>query len=208
MNQDKAILLIEQEEQVIKDVRCSLKLIDIPLLTVADLPQALTSIEVETPLLILLRLKIEDTTAPELSLARELITSDHTKGVPVVVLCTESEKDIIKHDLPLFSGIINLPLAFPTFINEIRTFINQSQKIDSCILASSTNDSDSIAEKMHKSASDLHHNLAVLYGVQAAVFDKLKNERILETATEADLLLSIAEATRIVCASFDINKIL
>ncbi len=117
------VLLLESEEGVIKDITCSLRLIDIPVIATISLEEARSKILETKPSLILVRAKIAGETQAAVTLAERIAADDQLDKVPVIVLCTATEKNDITPKLGMFQGELLLPVEFPAFALKVQELL-------------------------------------------------------------------------------------
>ncbi len=206
MKTSNAILLVESEEQVIKDVVCSLRLIDVPVLSSASVAEAKQSALKEKPALILARLRLQDDESAGITLARDLADEKMLGDVPVVVLCTPSEKRLLE-GVDVFDAQISLPVEFPLFTRQVQSLMDSARKKTKASAVSLVPKAAKAAPaREEENQPPVHNNLAIVSGIQFAVLEKLKNSGALQEKLPEEIPALVAEVTHEVCSKFDPKK--
>jgi len=197
----KTILLLESDEQIVKDVIASLRLIDVSVQLVRTASEVKPAAREKRPALILLRLRLQGDQKAVIELAAELAADEELREVPAAVLCTESEKRLLEGHLHLFDAAINLPVEFPEFTKQV-------QRVMEARRGGVTRESRPGPEAGEASQwpEAAQRNLGIACAIQHAVIEKLKREGRLFGAGAAAVAALVMEATAEICAHFDPRK--
>lgn len=209
MKQSNAVLLLESEEQVIRDVICSLRLIDVPVLASASVTEAKQSALNDKPCLILVRLRIQGDDAAGLALARDLAGDQDLRDVPVVLLCTASERRLVEEHTDLFDAQISLPVEFPLFTRQVQGILQRlsgerEHPRELKLLRSETVEKGEV--RIDGNADVLYRNLGIISAIQHSVWENLRRDERVGKIPPEQMPGLVAEATREVCSKFNSKK--
>lgn len=195
------VVLLESEENVVKDVVCSLRLVDIPVLASWSVDEAKRLALESRPHLVLARARVSGDENAGVRLAQALAAE--RRGLPVVALYTPGERPLIEPHRGLFASEIGLPVEFPEFTYTVQRIISglksvptgeasQSPAVDQPTAAPST---PSAAEE----AGARELGMLIVYDVQHRVAEILAKDPRLARARPGEVFDIIQEATRTVC---------
>ena len=225
MSEAQAVLLVESEQSVIKDLTCSLRLIDLPVYSAGSVLEAKSSVRSKRPSLVLVRSVVGDDPQAGVTLARELSVDQELGSLPVVLLCTPSEKSLLEGSLELFDAELNLPIEFPSVTYQIRDILKRFEKgkaikdhalLDRVIpdtvervakavaLGGGAADGAVAADfSMPPLTPEQERNLHVAYRIQLAVLDELRRSRFFGKIGEDKVPHVVAAITNTVCQYFN-----
>ena len=193
----KPILLLESEESVIKDVTCSLKLVDIPVLSFWNVDEARRMALESQPELILARARVGDDAGAGVSLARALAGEKEGRAFPVVVLLTQSERGLIGEHRRLFVSEIGLPVEFPAFTRQVQKILT-GLKTDAACAAVPAKETAAVSAP----CADRHdRNMLIAFEIQHRVMDLLRKDGRLAESEAKRVPGLIQEITDQVCAA-------
>lgn len=205
------ILLLESEESVIKDVTCSLRLVDIPVLASFDVVDAKRVAIESRPNLVLARARIGGDSLAGVNLARAL--AGEGAGFSVVALYAPGEKGLIDEHRDLFVSEIGLPVEFPHFTRQVQQILASLQPeaqeghADKAGAASSVKPAEVPHQPPAESAAEVRgRNLLIAYDLQLGVLDQLRQDPHLSKASVREMVDLVQDTTKRVCASFDQRK--
>jgi hypothetical protein len=206
-----AVLLLESEETVIKDVTCSLRLVDVPVIAFWDVAEAKRVAVERRPALILARARIRGDDQAGASLAMALAGEKLLDEMPVVVLYTQGEKELVESQRSFFFSEIGLPVEFPYFTNRVRNIMEEirtrSQRAAGPESAAGkgalgVGKIEGRAETGLAGEKD-RRNMLIAYDIQLRVLDQLKRGDILSKVGEHQVPGIVESVTHQICAAFD-----
>jgi CheY-like chemotaxis protein len=200
MNSSESILLLSSEEDVIKDVVCSLSLVNLPVVITRNLNEARTAVSESVPKLILTRLAIKGNDKAGLDFARILATEINFSHIPVVALLRKGEQDLLQADADSFAATIYLPVEFPTFTQQVQDVLTNTTINTSYggALSASVNEKRTEATREQK--------LELVNHIHASVLDWLEKSQVFASAHLEDVPSLLAHITNEVCIKFEQNK--
>ena len=223
MTAARSVLLMESERAVIKDLTCSLRLIDLPVQEVGSVLEAKSCVRSNKPALVLARPVVGSDSQAGITLARELSADRELQSIPVVLLCTPSEKSLIENDLNLFDAEVILPVEFPAVTYQIQDLLkrfaagknaaaeplNKTAPVDTVeqVTRAGLVLNGTIAEvAIPRLTPEQERNLHVAYRIQLAVLDELRRSRFFGKIDPEKVPNVVAAVTKSVCHYFDQEK--
>jgi len=203
------VLLLEAEESVIKDVTCSLRLIDIPVLASKDIGDAKRLILESRPTLVLARARVSGDDQAGVNLARELAAQEQG-GCPVVALFTPGERKLVEEHQDLFVSRIGLPVEFPDFVRQVQgileslTSASQGKRPS---VSGGTCAEEGTTMQGECGVEVTTRNLLIAYELQQQVIERLKQNARVSSASVREMLELVEQTTAAVCASFGQGKV-
>ena len=195
----QTLILLEQDEKIVSDVKCSLDLIGVSIAHAEDLNSCKQAISEHTPPLILARIgkQIDDRE----TLIKSIGEGGRLYGVPVTALGTETELLACKDaGLSAFAEL-KLPVEFPQFTYEVQRIMAdalgsvQEKPVENLV-------QESEVSSKEDQVLNLNHKYALLFKLQNQVMMGLSENGVIDNTDEKDIPRILSEETRRVCEKF------
>ena len=227
MTAARSVLLMESEKTVIKDLTCSLRLIDLPVKEVGSVLEAKSCARNTKPAMVLARPVVGSDSQAGVTLARELSTDQELQSIPIVLLCTPSEKSVIEKDLDLFDGEVVLPVEFPAVTYQIQDLLKRFaegkkepaetiqkvvpvdtvEQVAKAGLALNGTLNGAVTEvTIPRLTPEQERNLHIAYRIQLAVLDELRRSKFFGKIEPEKVPHVVAAVTKSVCHYFNQKK--
>ena len=217
-----SVLLLDSDLGTIKDVTCSLRLVNIPVTAVPSVAEAVRSLEVVKPSLVIARRRVADSETAAIDLVDQVASAT---GTPVVLLVKPGEEQLFDGTLERFDGVIHLPVEFPVFTYKVQELLGKlAQKgaraadVDNSVKKQEDASMETLDELpdpdasvgTQQAASQVSmkpSNLSVAYDIQLRVIGELSKTANFATADVEEVSRLVSEATARVCKTYEPRKI-
>lgn len=206
-----SVALVDSDPQVINDVTCSLRLVNVPLASATSVDDAKRLLAEVKPNLILVRPTIQGDKQAGARVIEYISLQDELKAIPLVALVTHNERHHIERVRSMCTGELLLPVEFPTFTQQVMSFIaggktggRKEAKPAQVALASENGESRAAQPAAVSSAATPTSDarLVSAYAIQLAVLEQLKSNESFQRASLGEVPKIVAEVTNQVCLSF------
>ena len=221
MSEGRSLLLLEENEGVIKDVVCSMRLIGIAVQVAHSVAECHSLALSLKPALVLVRARIKSSAQAAHELRARFAKDPEVCRLPLVVIGTSSELALLGTDD--FGGQIAVPVEFPTFANEVqKKLVGLAGILSSRAPAPAAGECQlAVPEKASEvppagseahglsarpESMSLENKLLAVYAIQMAVLDELKGSAAFLDAAPSEVAGRVAEVTAKVCKSFNVVK--
>ena len=196
----QTLILLEQDDNIVSDVKCSLDLIGVSVAHAVDLNSCKQAITEYSPPLILARIgkQADDREA----LIRSIGENGRLFGIPLTALGTETELLACKDSGLSAFAELKLPVEFPQFTYEVQRIMAdalgsvQEKPIEDKVVEES--DPLPVSEQ----EIDLNQKYALLFKLQNQVMMDLAENGVIDSTDEEDIPRVLSEETRRVCEKF------
>ncbi|MEZ4752880.1 MAG: hypothetical protein R3A13_01010 [Bdellovibrionota bacterium] len=205
------VILLEKDDKILSDIKCSLDLIGVSVIHVNDLNACKEAlVETDTPL-ILARIgkQIED----QSKIKKTIEASGTLFGVPVAALGTETELLAARNEGLKPFAELKLPVEFPQFTYDVQRVLAEAlgtvQESTSSDVSSDTDLADETAVSSEKIVNTkvLNMKYSLLFKLQTQVMMGLIDSGIIEEQEIDNLPRILSEETRSACEKFAIRGI-
>lgn len=208
-----SVLLVEPDEAVIKDVVCSLRLIDIPVSSARTIEEAVELAQQKIPTLILTRTKIATDSQAGQKLVEKLRQDSGLQALPVYALCTSSELEMLGDFREFFTGVVPLPVEFPAFpeqIKKIVAFDSASHSItepaEAVLVRVERQGIPEVASDKPVDIEIKDRNFSVAYAIQSRVLQELESDGRIHHARLEQVPGIVNQVTARVCVRYTTEK--
>lgn len=208
-----SVLLVEPDEAVIKDVVCSLRLIDIPVSSARTIEEAFEIAQKKLPTLILTRTKIATDDQAGQKLVEKLRQDLGLQSLPVYALCTSSELDMLGEVRGLFTGVVPLPVEFPAFPEQIKKIVDFDATSHTITEPAQAVLAQVERQEIPETASDKpvdieikDRNFSVAYAIQSRVLQELESDGRIHHARLEQVPGIVNQVTARVCVRYTTDK--
>jgi DNA-binding NtrC family response regulator len=221
----ESVLLLETDKQVVKDVTCSLRLVDIAVHAAGSVTELINEAKRKRPGLVITRAGVVGDEKAGVRLAEELASKEELAAVPVVLLCTSSERSAIEKYIEMFDAEVALPIEFPSVTYQIQEVLDKSTaeaKVSSMLLEPEMPLEDGVSKVMQaveEGRGDLptaaikpmdcenrRRNLVIAYDIHIAVLRELEQSRMFGSLNSARVPQVVAAVTQSVCNAYDLQR--
>lgn len=217
MSGPQPILLLEQDDEIINDVSFSLKLVNVPIVSVKSVTDARHNLLEVRPCLIIARLGSNGYRDEVIELLTECAAHPKLSNIPVMVLVAQQEMEDNALPAELVRIEWTLPIAFPAFTQKIqdilsKVIVDRQKQVRNQLVRSEPFKPKTtvIAEPTRlelktarpaDSAAVLSRE-ATVYGIHLEVLRELEKDKTFFSANSNDVAAIILETTKKVCQNW------
>lgn len=119
----EAVLLLENDEDIVSDVRYAVSSLGVELVAVRSLPEAMAAIASAVPTIILMGI---GTVADPYEAASELRDAAQDSRLMVVGLARKKASITLQGPQGFLSDVLNVPVKFPVFAEKLEELMSQA----------------------------------------------------------------------------------
>lgn len=202
----QTLVLIENDDRIISDIKCSLDLIGVSLVHAQSLNDCKSAVDEHEPPLILARIgkQLQDSEG----FSKSVRDNGRLFGVPVTVLGTETELSVSREQGINSFAELKLPVEFPQFTYDVQRIM--ADALGSVQEGSVVSEELSSSEADDKPASDVStgasQKYALLIKLYNQVLSQLVDNGVIDELELEDIPRVLADETRMVCEKFSVNE--
>lgn len=198
MGNTNSILLLGSDEDVIKDVMCSLSLINLPLTVARTLQEGRRALEREIPGMIFCRINLKTQEKGGLLFARFLAEDPEYHRIPRVLLAKKNELELLGEEMDLFYGHLILPVVFPNFTHQVQSLLSK-------LAVQSTYPDEPQHGDQFDPARDPNYKFRIVQEIHAAVLKVLQSSDVFMTARPQDVPDIVSHVTNELCLRYEVK---
>lgn len=207
--------MLETDELVTRDIRWSLKPLDLEVKAFGSVTEVLQALSVSTPECILTRILVHGVHGDEIVgfvLVEKLLAAN--LQIPVIAACSNSELAYVKGKEAIFEAVLSLPVEFPRFTEVVKgllenSFSGSNPELPPVRTASIPVASDDTRRIFEEQAGNptLERNVLLVYQIHHLVLKELESQGEFHGLLPHQVPRILLDVTRKVCGKVSIDGV-
>lgn len=205
MSSVSSVLLVDEDEAVVQDVVCSLRLVELPVHVAKTADQALVLALEHKPQLVLMFLSRTGSAAGvEVGLGRLFKQNPDLKDIPLLALCDGERLENFGPGRELFDGLLKVPVEFPAFTYDVQRYLGRRSTV---VLPESELAPGAKAVAPATPTLSIEQKLRLIFRVQSRVLDLLARNEEFAAAASAEALRLLVKTTEQAVREVDAGEV-